>query len=181
MQAYRLIPHPANDPVSVTGVEVRVKNSDPSWLTLRWRVDGAQQLLIPPIGSKSRADELWRSTCFEVFLKPSDGDGYQEWNLSPARKWNAYNFDSYRDGMRELEAARAPDCVWHGGRGFALFDAAIPRKVLPSAKCAMALSAVIEEEGGRITYWAIAHPDADRPDFHHSACFAAALDPRECQ
>jgi hypothetical protein len=35
----------------------------------------------------------------------------------------------------------------------------------------LGLSAVIEEAGGRQSYWALAHPQG-RPDFHHSDCFA---------
>jgi hypothetical protein len=33
------------------------------------------------------------------------------------------------------------------------------------------LSAVIEEIGGRRSYWALAHPPG-KADFHHSDCFA---------
>jgi hypothetical protein len=38
----------------------------------------------------------------------------------------------------------------------------------------MGLAAVIEEAGGTLSYWALAHSE-DKPDFHASACFAAAL------
>jgi hypothetical protein len=38
----------------------------------------------------------------------------------------------------------------------------------------MGLAAVIEEQGGVKSYWALAHPDA-KPDFHAPACFAATL------
>ena len=51
----------------------------------------------------------------------------------------------------------------------------IPRDLLPEGDCAMGLSAVIEEEGGIKSYWAVAHPDGDKPDFHDPACFAARL------
>jgi hypothetical protein len=44
----------------------------------------------------------------------------------------------------------------------------------PAAQWRLGLSAVIEENGGRLTYWALAHPAA-RPDFHHPDGFAAAL------
>ena len=36
------------------------------------------------------------------------------------------------------------------------------------------LSAVIEEEGGRKSYWALAHPPGP-PDFHHPDCFTLEL------
>ena len=38
----------------------------------------------------------------------------------------------------------------------------------------MNLAAVIEEEGGVKSYWALAHP-AEKPDFHDPACFTATL------
>ena len=40
------------------------------------------------------------------------------------------------------------------------------------------LAAVIEERDGTKSYWAIAHPPGDRPNFHHPACFAATLPPK---
>jgi hypothetical protein len=39
----------------------------------------------------------------------------------------------------------------------------------------LGLSAVLEETDGIKSYWALAHPNAEKPDFHDSACFAAHL------
>ena len=38
----------------------------------------------------------------------------------------------------------------------------------------LALSAVLEEEDGRRTFWALHHPGG-QPDFHHPDCFVAKL------
>jgi hypothetical protein len=38
----------------------------------------------------------------------------------------------------------------------------------------LGLSAVIEEAGGGLSYWALAHPPG-KADFHHSDCFALEL------
>ena len=38
------------------------------------------------------------------------------------------------------------------------------------AKLRVALSAVIEDESGHISYWALKHAP-DKPDFHHAAGF----------
>lgn len=178
MQAYPLIPHPSCPAVAVTQVEARVALDDPNWLRLRWRIEGAGRLILPRIGSKKRADGLWQTTCFELFLQPLGGERYAEWNLSPSRGWNAYDFDGYRADMRERDVDRPPDGQIHAGSKFTLFDAAIARSALPDGPCAMALTAVLEEEGGVKSYWSIAHPAHDRPDFHDPACFAATLDPR---
>jgi hypothetical protein len=41
----------------------------------------------------------------------------------------------------------------------------------------LGLSAVIEEKDGTKSYWALAHPPGDKPDFHHLDCFAVELPP----
>jgi hypothetical protein len=38
----------------------------------------------------------------------------------------------------------------------------------------LGLAAVIEEKGGRISYWALAHAPG-KPDFHHRDCFQLRL------
>jgi hypothetical protein len=69
MQTYRLKAHPAHPPARITGVEGRVIGLDDDWLRVRWRVDGAQDLIVPAFAGRGRADELWKTTCFELFLR----------------------------------------------------------------------------------------------------------------
>jgi hypothetical protein len=76
--------------------------------------------------------------------------------------------------MSERPMPREPECTLRQGSTFAIFDAAIPVGGLPSGTCAMGLAAVLEEQGGVVSYWALAHP-AGKPDFHAAACFAAEL------
>ena len=174
MQTHLLTAHPAHPPVNVASVEARIIGADENWLRVRWRIEGAQALVVPPFAGKGRADDLWKKTCFELFLKPLGGDAYCELNLSPSERWNAYDFDGYRAGMRERPFPREPECTMRHGSSFAIFDAAIPVAGLPAVDCAMGLAAVIEEEGGTLSYWSLTHPK-DRPDFHAPACFALAL------
>lgn len=176
MQAYPLIAHPAKAPLAVRSVEARVGNDDPHWLQLRWRIDGSAGLVLPKPAGRRRRDGLWQTTCFELFLRPDGDEAYCEFNLSPSEAWNAYDFEGYRMGMRERVAERAPILTMRPGTSFAIFDAAIPRSLLPAPPQTMALTAVIEETGGHRTYWSIAHPAGDAPDFHHAACFAARLE-----
>ena len=161
-------------------MEARITGRDENWLRLRWRIEGAAALVVPAFAGKGRADGLWQTTCFELFLKPSRGEAYCEFNLSPSERWNAYDFDAEREGMRERALSREPSCTIRQGSSFAIFDAAIPADAVPDGQCAMGLSAVIEEEGGVKSFWALAHPDPDKPDFHAPACFAAQLEaPRD--
>lgn len=177
MQAYRLIHHPSQRPVSVSGVEARVDVSDRNWLQLHWRIEGSGGLVVPAPAGRKRADGLWQTTCFEMFLKPLGEAGYIEFNFSPSERWNAYKFDSYREGMKEWTVTGAPVCTMRRGTAFSIFDAAIPLSAMPHLPCQIGLSAVIEEAGGTMTYWAITHADQDHPDFHDATCFAATLDP----
>ncbi len=178
MQTHELVPHIACPPRRVSAVTVYLAQHHPGWLWLRWRIDTARWLKVPPFAGSGRADELWQTTCFELFLKPHGGEGYCEFNFSPSDRWNAYDFDGYRDGMRERPADAAPISTMRTGRVFALFEAAIPHALLPEGECALGLSAVIEEEGDNRSFWALAQPTGHRPDFHDPACFAASLDPR---
>lgn len=174
METYELVPHPANPPLAVSSVQARILALDAHWLTLRWRVEGAGQLVIPPFAGKGRADGLWQTTCFELFVKPDGGGAYAEFNLSPSQRWAAYDFSGYRQGMAERARLRDPVCTPRRGQSLLIFDAAIPAAALPPLPWTYGLTAVIEEEGGHKSYWAIAH-GADRPDFHSEACFAAHL------
>ncbi|MGN6497184.1 MAG: hypothetical protein ACTHK5_07565, partial [Tsuneonella sp.] len=78
------------------------------------------------------------------------------------------------DGMTDRSVSREPTCTLRQGSSFAIFDAAIPRDALPAEQGAANFAAVIEEQGGVISYWALAHPEA-KPDFHDPACFTARL------
>jgi len=177
----RLVPHPDSPPLAVSGIEAAIIGLDANWLRLRWRVEGSARVLIPPFAGKGRTDGLWRQTCFELFLKSPDEDGYVELNLSPSERWAAYDFAAYRAGMEDRAVPRDPDCTIRLGGNMLIFDAAIPVAALPPLPWRIGLSAVIEEagEGGEDeppvkSFWALRHaPGA--PDFHSPACFAAAL------
>ena len=56
----------------------------------------------------ARADKLWRSTCFEAFLKSDGMEAYREWNFAPSGNWAAYDFSGYREGMGQADVAAPP-------------------------------------------------------------------------
>lgn len=174
METFDLKPHSAHPAKLVTGVAARILSLDANWLTLRWKVDGASGLVVPPFAGRARTDGLWQTTCFELFVKAPGGDEYAEFNLSPSERWAAYDFAGYRDGMAERIMELPPVCTPRRGQSVLIFDAAIPASALPPLPCDYALTAVIEEEGGHKSYWAMAHPP-EKPDFHDPACFAGRL------
>ena len=175
---FDLICHPAHPARAVTRLAARVLKLDANWLTVRWKVEGADQVVLPPFAGQARTDGLWQSTCFELFVKIPGAVGYAEFNFSPSERWAAYDFSGYRAGMGERDMPRAPLCTPRrstgGGRSVLIFDAAIPAGALPPLPWDYGLTAVIEEAGEVRSFWAIAH-ELDKPDFHNPACFAARL------
>ena len=169
MTTYSLSPHPDDSPLAIRGVEVEVLGGHDNVL-LTYTVLGPERVVMPPRLIPEPADGLWRTTCFELFLRFDDDERYVEFNFSPSTCWAAYAFDGYREGMTALPVVTPPRIE----RLADVVRVACDLSGLPRGDLAMGLSAVIEEEGGRKSYWALAHPPG-APDFHHPACFAARL------
>ena len=127
------------------------------------------RLVLPDPADSGRADELWRTTCFEAFVG-GQGTAYREYNFAPSGQWAAYAFDSPRQGMRNADDEVE---VWlEGGDDWIAVEVAVSADLAPDSP--LNLTAVIEEEGGVKSYWALAHPDWP-PDFHNRDCFVAHL------
>ncbi len=178
MKTYRLVPHQAHPPESVTDVQVDLW-VDEEEILLTYRVGGCEALRLPAVTGPLRMDGLWQTTCFELFLRPAGGDAYLEFNFSPSGAWAAYRFDHYRDGMADLKLPTEPH-VERGDPGDDyVVEADVDLSAMPAGRLDLGLSAVIEETTGRKSYWALAHPPGDTPDFHHADCFAAVLSPAD--
>ena len=199
MKTFELLSHPLHPPSRVRSVQARIVSHDASWCVLRWKVDGAADLVVPAFAGQARRDGLWQTTCFELFLKadepgvgssggvhavpaverhsatrcPSD-QGYCEFNFSPSERWAAYDFTGYRTGMSPRAMARPPVITPRRGGNVLFCDVAIAVETLPPLPWRYGLTAVLEEAGGGTSYWAIAHA-GERPDFHDPACLGAWL------
>jgi hypothetical protein len=165
---HRLIPHPVTPCAAVESLTVALTGG----LGIIYRLRGdLSALRIPAPSASVRTDELWRHTCFEAFVAGA-GEGYAEFNLSPSTAWAAYAFDAYREGMRPLDTA-PPAIMVERGPDELILVATIE---LPADATALALTAVIEDAAGALSYWSLAHPPG-KPDFHHRDCFALKLPP----
>ncbi|HEX3918505.1 MAG TPA: DOMON-like domain-containing protein [Caulobacteraceae bacterium] len=147
---------------------------DGSLLTLTYRLSGrVDSLVLPPPAGGVRCDELWRTTCFEAFVRPGDGDAYLELNLSPSTAWAAYRFSGYRAGMADARTA-PPAIAFEATPDGCILTATIDLPAGARALWRVALTAVIEEVSGAKSYWSLAHAPG-RPDFHNAAGFTLEL------
>lgn len=131
------------------------------------------RFLIPEAEEPGRADELWKTTCFEAFLRAEGDEAYREWNFAPSGNWAAYDFSGYRQNMAEAEIDPPPYVRMEDN--FTWWALGATLAVDSARSWNLGLSAVLEEKDGTKSYWALAHPDAGKPDFHGPDCFAAKL------
>lgn len=116
-------------------------------------------------------DNLWRTTCFEIFWQPVGQTAYREFNLSPSSKWAAYDFDDFRTNSRDAPVdAIAVACA--NSHDHLLLNADIAAELPVPAK--VALNAIVECTNGTMQYWALAFADG-KPEFHSATCRALTI------
>ena len=177
---YTLECHPDSRCLAAIRIDVEADRSG-SVLSLDFRLIGDNGgLLIPDPATPAFRSGLWKHSCFEAFIRPDQGDGYCELNLSPSGEWAAYAFDNYREGMRPVDplpalaiaVARSDSSIELTGQVDLSGVAALPA----GRSWRLGISAIVEDAYGNKSYWALAHsPGA--PDFHHKDCFALELPP----
>lgn len=168
--------HPMHFVSVVEGISATYQWQTEGVLQLRYEINGAlQDLSLPKKMNPLRVDGLWETTCFELFLKEPSSDRYCEFNFSPSSSWAAYQFSDYRDGMENLELPKAPDI------SLDLSDSRVAIEVtlvlpdtLRKTPLNASFSAVIANNSGSKSYWALSHPP-EKPDFHHKDCFTHQL------
>lgn len=136
------------------------------------------RLTIPPPRPARMADQLWQHTCFELFVRCAGSSAYHEFNFAPSGEWAAYAFNAYREGVPLADATLDPRVTVRSSPGKLEVDAVMRLDSLSFMRArsslSVAVSAVIEDCDGGLSYWALAHP-AGKPDFHHADSFALEL------
>jgi len=174
MQQFHLIPHETTPCEFVRAVIVSVTRTSKSALALFYTIHGdIERLKVPPPQLPARTDELWRETCFELFLRTGNSTAYSEFNFAASGAWAAYRFDDYRQGMHPLEPMQTPAIACSVSTRILQVDV---RLDVPDAEgnVQSAPAAVLQDMEGRVSYWALDHAPG-KPDFHHPRAFAATL------
>ena len=174
----KLLLHPASRCEAVQSVEVAVTRPAPGALEVSFRINGEiGRLRLPAPALPLRADGLWQHSCFEAFLRADDGGSYHEFNFSPSSAWAVWRFTGRRAG-RSSPLMTAPAIRTESAAGSFGLSAVLPIGELPglarAATIRAGLTAVIEDEHGVLSYWALAHA-SPRPDFHDPATFTLVL------
>lgn len=162
------------DPAVVRALTVYLNDIGAGRMSLRYELDAdLERVRVPGTRQSRAADELWKHTCFEAFIRPAGGKAYYELNASPSTEWALYSFDDYRKGMTSIRPDLAP--VIRVGRGDSSLriDVDLAMHTLP-ASGHLALAAVLELEEIGVSYWAVEHRGI-RPDFHHPDSFVVEL------
>jgi hypothetical protein len=177
-----LFAHPRARGTAVRSIAVHTR-AQAGELRLEYVTTGdLARVRLPAEERGGRAEGLWRHTCFEAFVGQSGSPGYLELNFSPSGQWAAYRFSGYRQDMTPLALPSPPRIrVRREGERLTL-EASVAREALAAqpawdpnaAAVQLGLAAVVEEDSGTLSYWALGHFGA-RPDFHDRRAFSAGL------
>lgn len=130
-----------------------------------------QRIIIPQVEAPGRFDNLWQTTCFEIFWQTGPSS-YREFNLSPSTRWACYDFDGFRQGMRDAPAQVEISIVSTASelKLVAEISSELP---LPSR---VALNGIIKDAAdGQNRFWALNFADG-KPEFHSEVCRAVLLE-----
>lgn len=171
-----LIRHPDYPCAIAESISVGLEWQAPGLLWLRYHAElDTEQVALPAPAGPVRQDGLWRTTCFELFVRAPGVPGYSEFNFSPSGAWAAYRFESRRNARTDLALMDPPTIYLEGSDSHLAIETRVrlPEN-LTSGFYELGLSAVIEAGDGTNSYWALAHPTGE-PDFHAPDCFALEL------
>lgn len=145
------------------------------WFRFRYVVRGAvERIALPARAAPRHTDELWRHTCFEAFIAAQDRPAYVECNFAPSGAWAAYRFSRYRSGMKALAPVASPRVTLHTQPDRLVLEARLQLNEFAGQSLRIGITAVIEDQAGGRSYWALRHPRS-KPDFHHRGGFILRL------
>jgi hypothetical protein len=164
--------HAAAPCAALRAIEASVARAAEGNLRVAYRLEGdIDRLRIPPPRPPRMRERLWEHTCCEIFIARKGVPGYREFNFSPSGEWAAYAFARYREGS----SLTIPDPRIAVKRSTGRLELEAVVDFFDNENLLIGLSAIIEDEEGALSYWALRHAPG-KPDFHHPSAFALELD-----
>jgi hypothetical protein len=163
----RLKPYNDIDNISIEASFILAKQK----IKISFTVQGMLEAYVFPKAQKiQRVDELWKATCFELFLA-NDEEVYYELNFSSSLGWNFYVLESYREEPKELEFLFVPTIkIEENDNEFRIvFELKSVNLNLEQFKYYNLATILLSKENER-TFWAIKHLKT-QPDFHDKKSF----------
>lgn len=162
--------HPDTPPGSIHTVDAELRRVPGGVVATFHAIGDVANLVVPASVTPARAEDLWRTTCFELFVG-GEGESYKEFNLSPSSAWAAYQFDGHRSGRRDIDVHIEIETSLDNKRLSVI--AKIESEF--SNPTPIGLTAVIKEKDGLLRYWATTFAPGE-PDFHAAATRSLLLD-----
>jgi hypothetical protein len=130
----------------------------------------------PPPTGVTQGSDLWKQTCFELFLATAHSSEYWEYNFSPSRQWAIYAFTDYRQPA-PISLTHVPtiDPPQRSATAFALQAHFTLEPPLIKQPLIMGVSAIIQTTDGQRHFYALRHCST-KPDFHMRASFIVEMD-----
>ncbi|CAA6803203.1 MAG: Unknown protein [uncultured Sulfurovum sp.] len=125
--------------------------------------------IFPPKSKLQRANELWKATCFELFLADSQKEEYYEINFSSSLVWNFYYLKNYRAEVQELKLLNEPKIEVQQNEDEVQIDFELEIENLEKFDIYNVASIFLTKDNER-TFWSVKH-EKDVPDFHNRATF----------
>lgn len=174
-----LVCHPSTPSQAIRSIDAGVQVGESGAVSFRYVLRAElPRVRIPPLASARRADGLWKHTCFEAFITAPGSKEYYELNFAPSGEWAIYSFKAYREAMSSADVEAPPEISVRRFDDRLEIDAVVRLHDLIALRGArrlrLALTAVVEEESGTLSYWALKHAPG-KPDFHHPDGFVLEL------
>ncbi len=180
MPKYHLKPfHKLTDYQTTVDINCGLVGSGDLSLDLTYTVTGDLTNLIfeKSISNPERTDELWKKSCFEIFLNNNSELNYYEFNFSPNHNWNSYSFDNYRTKAKYLLLPRAPKILSHSEKNFyelqVSLEFAYPN-LTNLNNLYISPTVILQHTNDTQSFWAINHSKT-KPDFHLKNLFFPLL------
>ena len=133
----------------------------PRSIEISYDLSEINEILIPQKKVLVRENELWKSTCMELFLKDAKESNYKELNVSLDGKWNAYEFSCYRTEMKKSRSVIVSEVK---SLDTNIFWVRFEFRDKLASQLLINPASVIKNIDEGVTYFAPAHQEG--PDFH---------------